>query len=109
MPAPLPDPSPARDEGTSAGAWALIWTLYVTKMVTVALVVWAAHSYDAAVLVAVTTWIWLGPLIALTAAPLLFRYRLHRVRARRSLLLQAEWRTGPATPAASPSPGAQRR
>jgi hypothetical protein len=89
-----PPPAPSDDEGTSFGAWTLIWVLYVTKIVTVVLVVWAAHSYEATVLVTATTWIWLGPLIVFTAAPLLFRYRLHRVRSRRTQLLHAEWHTG---------------
>jgi membrane protein YdbS with pleckstrin-like domain len=91
QPRSLPDTQ--HEDDASFGAWTLIWVLYVTKILTIVLVVWAAHSYEAAVLVAVTTWIWLGPLIALTAAPLLFRYRLHRVRAGRAALLQAEWHT----------------
>jgi hypothetical protein len=80
------------DEGTSFGAWTLVWVLYVTKLITIILVVWAAHSYQTAVLVTVTTWYWLGPMIALGAAPLLFRIRLRRVRARKASLIAREWR-----------------
>lgn len=86
-----PPPPPPDDEDASFGAWTLIWVLYATKLVTIVAVVWAAHSYEATVLVTATTWIWLGPLIVFTAAPLLFRYRLHRIRARRTQLLHAEW------------------
>src|SRR4051812_3255676 len=90
---PLSLPLAREDEGSSFGAWTLVWVLYITKVITVVLVVWAAHSYDTAVLVTVTTWFWLGPLVALTAAPLMFRWRLRRVRARRGALIEREWNT----------------
>jgi hypothetical protein len=83
------------EAGTSFGAWTLVWTLYVTKLVTVVLVLWAAHSYEAAILLSATTWFWLGPALALGIGPLLFRYRLRRVRARRAALRRAEWTTEP--------------
>ena len=79
------------EEQTSFGAWTLIWVIYVTKLITVVLVVWAAHSYETAVLVTVTTWFWLGPLVAIGAAPVMFRFRLHRVRSRRATLIEREW------------------
>jgi hypothetical protein len=87
------------DEGASFGAWTLVWVLYGAKLATIVLVVWAEHSYQSAVFVTITTWFWLGPLLALGAAPLLFRYRLRRVRARRTALLASEWHIEP--PAAS--------
>jgi hypothetical protein len=79
------------EEGTSFGAWTLVWVLYITKLITVILVVWAAHSYDTAVLVTVTTWFWLGPLVALGAAPAMLRLRLRKVRSRRAALIEREW------------------
>jgi len=91
-------PPPRRGDfeaDTSFGAWTLVWTLYVTKLVTVVLVVLAARSYNAAVLLSATTWFWLGPAIALGVGPLLFRYRLRRVRARRDALRRAEWLVEP--------------
>lgn len=84
---------PARrdDETTSFGAWTLVWVLYGAKVATVVLVVWAEQSYQSAVFVTITTWFWLGPLLALGAAPLLFRVRLRRIRARRAALIVSEW------------------
>ena len=93
-----PNPSPLlrqREETTSFGAWTLVWVIYGAKLATVVLVVWAEHSYRSAVFVTITTWFWLGPLLALGAAPLLFRYRLRRVRARRTALLVSEWHIEP--------------
>jgi hypothetical protein len=87
---PRADP-PASEEGTSSGAWTLVLVLYITKLITIVLVVLAAHSYDTAVLVSVTTWYWLAPMAALGAAPLMYRYRLRRVRARRDALIEREW------------------
>ena len=84
-------PPNSEGEGASFGAWTLIGVLYITKLITVVLVVWAAHSYETAVLVTVTTWYWLGPLVALGAAPIAFRYRLRKVRARRASLFEQEW------------------
>lgn len=101
MPTPASSPPRSRDdeEGTSFGAWTLVWVLYLTKLVTIIAVVWAAHSYETAVFVTITTWFWLGPLVAFSAAPLLFRYRLRRVRSRRTALLDAEWQTSGASKA----------
>jgi hypothetical protein len=95
--------SPCNDEeNTSFGAWTLVWVLYGAKVVTIALVVWAEHSYRMAVFVTITTWIWLGPLLAIGATPLMFRYRLRRVRARRDALIRQEWEPNrPFTPSVS--------
>jgi hypothetical protein len=96
-PAAASSPSPhglasqSEPETTSFGAWTLVWILYLTKLVTIILVVWAEHSYRAAVFVTITTWFWFGPMLALGAAPLLFKLRLRRVRARRAALMRAEW------------------
>ena len=92
---PMPDRGEIRrdNENTSFGAWTLVSVLYGAKVATIALVVWAEHSYRMALFVTITTWFWLGPLLALGAAPMLFRYRLRRVRARRETLLRQEWET----------------
>jgi hypothetical protein len=96
---------PESDEGTSFGAWTLVSVLYITKVITVVLVIWAAHAYDTAVLVTVTTWYWLGPLLALGAAPLAYRVRLRRVRARRQLLIASEWDLSGLSTSKAPSKG----
>jgi hypothetical protein len=93
----VPPPTHHNEEATSFGAWTLVWVIYGAKVVTIVLVVWAEHSYRSALFVTVTTWFWLGPLLALGAAPLMFRYRLRRVRARRATLIVSEWHIAPGT------------
>jgi hypothetical protein len=91
---PSPPSQPAvapPDEGTSFGAWTLVWCLYLTKLATIVIIVLMQHSYDVAVFVTITTWFWFGPMIALGAGPLLYRIRLRRVRRRRAALERAEW------------------
>lgn len=72
--------------------WTFVWTLFVFKMATVAIIVWVAGgSRHAGVLLAATAWYFLIiPAIAI-AGPLLFYLRLRRVRARRKRLQRAEW------------------
>ena len=91
-----PPPTHDNEEATSFGAWTLVWVIYGAKVVTIVLVVWAEHSYRSAIFVTVTTWFWLGPLLAVGAAPLMLRYRLRRVRARRTALIMSEWHIRPA-------------
>ena len=79
------------ETGTSVGAWTLVWTLVVMKIVTIGVVVLAARRAEAGALFAVITWHWLVLLGALLVAPVVFRVRLRRVRARRTALLRAEW------------------
>lgn len=90
-------------ETTSFGAWTLVWCLYLTKLITIIIIVWIHHSSDAAVFIAITTWFWLGPLLAFGAAPLLFRLRLLRARTRRASLLRAEWEQANERPASGPA------
>ena len=61
------------------------------KIITIVVVILAARNAEAGTLFAVITWHWLVVLAALLAAPVLFRYRLRRVRARREALMRAEW------------------
>jgi hypothetical protein len=75
----------------SVGVWTLVWTLVVMKIVTIAVVVVAARQAEAGALFAVITWHWLVVLGAILAAPVLFRQRLRKVRARRDALLREEW------------------
>lgn len=79
------------DEQVMPPAWLLIWTIYVVKFVMIFVIFWSAHSFEPAVLVAATTWFWLGPAIAIAAGPAAFRMRLRRVRKRRARLMEAEW------------------
>ena len=80
-----------REQEETSSAWAFIWILFVFKMVTVFLIYWASQSYDTGMFLVATTWFWLIiPLLA-CAAPLVFRYRLLKVRRRRAQLRRSEW------------------
>lgn len=83
--------TPAESERSAFGAWLLVWTVLLAKLGTVGLIVWASRSAETIALLVVTTWPWLAIMGALGAGPLLFRYRLRRVRARRARLQRAEW------------------
>ena len=84
-------PESEDDVSGSFGAWTLVWTLVAMKIITIVIVVLAARKAEAGTLLAVITWHWLILLGALLAAPVLFRVRLRRVRARRESLMRAEW------------------
>ncbi len=75
-----------------ATVWGFVWVLFCFKIGTVLLTMWAAGmSSEATVLLSITTWPWLIiPALALSG-PLLFRWRLRRVRARRAELQRSEW------------------
>ncbi len=79
------------EAGASFGAWALVWTLVVMKIVTIGVVTLAARRAEAGALFAMITWHWVVVLGVLLGAPVLFRVRLRRVRARRRALLRSEW------------------
>ncbi|MFL5758780.1 MAG: hypothetical protein ACJ789_03525 [Thermomicrobiales bacterium] len=83
--------APADDEETTFSAWVLVWTIVAAKVATLLLVLWAVHDFKTGVLLAATTWIWLLAIVALCAAPVLFRIRLRRVRRKREALKRAEW------------------
>jgi len=89
---PIPPPPPTGpDEETPPSVWLLIWTIYLAKLATLVLVIWASHSYETTALIAATTWPWLALAAALGLGPLLFHLRLRRVRAKREQLKRAEW------------------
>lgn len=69
-----------------------LWTLFVFKMATVAVIFWAAGgSGEAGILLTATTWYWLIIPAIVVFGWLTFRFRLRRVRARRLALQRAEW------------------
>jgi hypothetical protein len=80
-----------QEEDERSVVWVFLWTLLAFKLATVVLIMWASQSFEAGVLVSATTWPFLViPAMAL-AGPILYHYRLRRVRARRKQLLRSEW------------------
>ena len=72
--------------------WAFLWVLFVFKIATVAVIFWAAEgSSEAGVLLLATTWWWMFLPAFAVAGPMIYFYRLRRVRARREQLRRSEW------------------
>ena len=92
MATPQPHRDPEYDGG--AAAWGFLWVLLAFKLITVGLIFYHLRTVETAAFLAATTWYWLPVVAALLAGPLLFRYRLRRVRARRDQLRRAEWMLG---------------
>lgn len=87
-------------EEVPPSAWLLIWTIYMVKFVMIFVIFWSARSFQPTVLVAATTWAWLGPAVAIAASPAAFRMRLRRARRRRAALIRSEWNVELAAPVA---------
>jgi len=81
-------PSEPEDLGA---VWAFLGTLFAFKLATVVLIFWHMQTFETGMLLTATTWFWLPLVAVLIAGPLLFRYRLLRVRAKREHLRRAEW------------------
>jgi len=79
-----------------ATVWAFLWVLFGFKIATVG-IIWyvAAGSGESLTMIAVTTWYWLVIPIGAISGPLLFRWRMIRMRRRREELRRAEWREDP--------------
>lgn len=80
------------DRESRTSLWAFVWILFGFKIATVLVIAWAAGATtEANVLLTATTWPWLiVPALAISG-PLVFHYRLRRVRARREALQRSEW------------------
>jgi hypothetical protein len=72
--------------------WTLIGVAVGFKLLGAALILYYDHSQGSIAFVAATHWPFLLPL-ALLAGPLLYWWRLIRVRAKRHKLIEAEWRS----------------
>ncbi len=79
------------DYDGGAAAWGFLWVLFAFKLATVVLIFYHMHTFEVGLFLTATTWFWFPVLGALLAGPLLFRYRLRRVRAKREALRRAEW------------------
>jgi len=79
------------DADGAAAAMAFVWVLFAFKMATVVLIFWHMRTTETAAILGSTLWYWFPVLGMLVSGPLLFRWRLRRVRARREALRRAEW------------------
>lgn len=82
-----------KDARTSV--WGFIWTLFVFKIITVSLILYAAMGSSESIwLTITTTWYWLIiPAVAIIG-PVAYQIRVRRVRRRRAQLQQQEWHMG---------------
>lgn len=84
-----------RDEQGRVAGWAVIWTLFIFKMGTVALIWYAANGSsdhrDANGLLIVTTWYWLIIPVIAASGFIGHRIRLRAARKRAAELKQAEF------------------
>lgn len=76
-------------------AIAFLWVLIVFKVVTTVLIFLHLRSFDTFVFLAATFWYWIPIIGFLIAGPLLYRYRLIKMRAKRERLRRSEWMTEP--------------
>lgn len=86
---------PGDEEFDRGAVWAFLGILFAFKMATVVLIFWHMRTAETGALLAATTWYWFPVVGVLVAGPLLFRYRLLKVRARREQLRRAEWMEDP--------------
>jgi hypothetical protein len=81
-----------READGQSAAWVFLWTLFVFKLATVGIIIYAASgSGESLVMVITTTWYWfIIPALAL-AGPLLVRWRMLKLRRKREQLRASEW------------------
>jgi hypothetical protein len=101
---PIPTQDDHDDESDGAFAvWGFLIALFIFKLITVAVIFWHMRTWESGLILGATLWYWFPPLLLLGAGPVIFYYRLRKVRARREALRRAEWmldEPGIAAPAA---------
>lgn len=89
--APYREPTPPAKPDDQVPVWAFVWTLFGFKMAVVGIILYMHPGHATNLLVLATTWFWvIIPMIALTG-PVVFRWRLMKLRKRRAALQQSEW------------------
>lgn len=84
------------DEGSHVGtAKAVLGILCGFQIATALVVLAVSPSAQAGVFALVASWGWIALAVGLVTGPVLFRWRLLRVRAKRERLLREEWLTRP--------------
>ena len=74
-----------------AAVWGFLLGLFIFKLVTVGVIFWYNRTWETGLVLGATLWYWFPPLVILAAGPVLFYYRLRKVRARRDALQRSEW------------------
>ena len=77
---------------------AMIGGIVLTKIGILAVVFAIDPSKMTALITLISSWLWILAALVLLSGPLAYRWRLHRVRARRVALQQAEWMVEPDGP-----------
>ena len=93
LPIPNADNEGDEPEG-SAAVWAFLLVLFFFKLATVILIFWHLRTWESGVVLGATFWYWIPPVLLLGAGPVLFYYRLRKVRSRREALRRSEWMVG---------------
>ena len=80
------------DSDSKQAIWVFLWTLFIFKIATVLVILYAAKgTHEAQALMLATTWFWfLIPAVAI-GGPLVFWRRMLKQRARREELRKSEW------------------
>ena len=93
LPTQTDDVEGEEHEGAAA-VWAFLLVLFFFKLATVILIFWHMRTWESGVILGSTLWYWFPPLLLLGAGPVLFYYRLRKVRGRREALQRSEWMVG---------------
>src|SRR5262245_833708 len=89
----IPIPSQHDDEDTegAASVWGFLLSLFIFKLVTVIVIFWHMRTWESGLILGVTSWYFLTPLLILGAVACIFSLRWRTVRAGREALRRAEW------------------
>lgn len=86
-------PRNEEEEGRKA-AFAFLWVMIAFKVITMVFIFAQMRTLNSFIFLAATFWYWLPIIGFLIAAPLMYRYRLLRMRRRRKDLQRSEWMVG---------------
>lgn len=85
------EPIPPAAPDDKAPVWAFVWTLFGFKIATVIIILAMDPGLATGILLLLTTWFWLFIPAVAVAGPVMFRWRLRRLRRRRKALRRSEW------------------
>jgi hypothetical protein len=88
---PIPSQSNDDEHDSTAAVWVFLLVLFFFKLATVVLIFWHVRTWESGLILGLTSWYFIPPLVLLGAGPVLFYLRLRKVRARREALQRSEW------------------